>query len=145
MELFKIGHEVLASGMVSDFKIDCDGLNYKERKALVYMARKILPDYGIAFGVPTGGLWLAEELNFYAKPGCETVLVVDDVWTTGGSMSRFVEELHATREYEITDLEGFVLFARGPVPPGLTVLFTLNQNLWGTNGTTKLFDSDSPS
>lgn len=136
-DLFNIGHTVLASGLSSDFKIDCDGLNYKERKALVYLARQILPDFGIVFGVPTGGVWLADELGFYAKPECPTVLVVDDVWTTGGSMQRFAEHLHATREYDIDNMEGLVLFARGSVPPELHVLFTLNPSLWGTNDRTQ--------
>jgi adenine/guanine phosphoribosyltransferase-like PRPP-binding protein len=51
----------------------------------------------------------------------DRLLIVDDVWTTGGSM----EEHRAGR-----DAIGAVLFARGPVADWVTPLFTLNELAW---------------
>ena len=125
--LFDIGHYVLASGLNSEFKIDCDALNFKELRSLVFLARKILPPFGEVHGVPTGGERLARELEPFKDPESSRILVVDDVWTTGGSMQRFCEEGFS----EYADLIGLVLFARGPVDPfPVSVLFTLNENLW---------------
>jgi orotate phosphoribosyltransferase len=113
--LFQAGDFRLASGVRSPWKIDCDALVPADWTTLALMLRDRLPPFGAVEGVPAGGLRLAEALAPYATTG--PLLVVDDVWTTGGSWERW----RAGRE-----AVGAVVFARGPVPPHITALFYMD-------------------
>lgn len=114
---------VLASGARSSFKIEADDLALEELQAAAALLAKILPPFGTVSGVPRGGGRLATALAFYATEG--PLLIVDDVWTTGGSMMR-----HRATFPDDELCIGVVLFARGPVPPSVTALFTLHEGLW---------------
>lgn len=120
--LFQFGEFTLASGKVSRFKLDCDAISPEEWHTLGRIVRPILPAYGRVIGVPRGGLAWAEILEHYKTPGEHRYLLVDDVWTTGGSMLRCVLR-------NGLPWHGVVLFARGPVPVNVTALFHLTKGL----------------
>lgn len=123
--LFSIGDFTLASGEQSNWKIDCDFLNFDEWKALAVMLVERLPGpFFDVMGVPTGGELFAKALLPYVDDQAEHLLVVDDVWTTGGSMQRFIDvHVQRTRTWP---LYRAVAFARNPTPPGVVALFTMD-------------------
>lgn len=112
MSLFQTGNFVLASGKVSRFKIECDTLTDEDWETLALMLSSKLPPFGQVHGVPTGGLKLASVLKKLTHPTSPQILVVDDVWTTGGSMWNFIEESGFNTDYVI----GAVAFSRGLTP-----------------------------
>lgn len=122
--LFQRGRFELHSGEVSFFKIDCDALSDEDINTLAMMLAQRLPPFGTVEGVPTGGKRIADALRVYARPGpqrrgsfgAKELLIVDDVWTTGGSM----EAYRAGR-----DALGAVIFARRQPADWVTPLFTL--------------------
>lgn len=132
-DLFKLGMHVLHSGMVADFKIDCDALTAYEVKALVSIARRILPPFRAVKGIPTGGLAFAKELEWFADPDANTIIIADDVLTTGRSMEEFKAEIisESPRGWgrSVPRIEGIVLFARGPCPQWVAPIFTLNSRV----------------
>lgn len=106
--IFQLGKFTLASGRVSDFKIDCDALNDADWKALAWLVATRYPPFGKVEGVPRGGLPFAEALQQYCHPESNTLLIADDVLTTGGSM----EKQRAGR-----DAIGIVVFSRAKIVP----------------------------
>lgn len=80
-----------------------------------------VPPFSEVYGVPRGGLPLAEALTPYVTEG--GVLVVDDVWTTGGSMRRFIGQSYLDLK---PSLHHAVVFAHNPVPLSVTALFSLS-------------------
>lgn len=85
--LLLTGEFELASGLLSDFKINCDALSDTEIATCARLLSKRLPNFGRVIGVPSGGNRLAAAMMPYATSG--PLLIVDNVWTTGGSMERF--------------------------------------------------------
>lgn len=116
----QLGHMTLSGGRQSSFKIDSDMLSDREISSAASLLARILPPFSSIEGVPRGGLRLAYALRMMVESE-GPVLLVDDVWTTGGSM-----EAHRDGR----DAIGAVLFARGPVAPWVTALFTLHDGLW---------------
>lgn len=116
--LFQCGEFVLASGVQSSFKIECDALTDDDLACLAELLSERLPPFGSVEGVPRGGLRLAELMAFYITDG--PLLVVDDVWTTGVSMLN-----HLYPRYGI----GAVIFARAETPEWVTPLFTMTKPL----------------
>lgn len=113
MSLFQSGDFILASGKKSKFKIECDELTYADWAAIATALVELeLPPFGEVYGVPRGGLKLANHLQDYITPGYPRILVVDDVWTTGGSMLQFIEE----QRFDIDYVNGAVVFSRGETP-----------------------------
>lgn len=121
MNLFQSGDFVLASGERSMWKIECDALSSAEWECLARMLVDRLPTFGWVFGVPRGGLPLADALEPYAN-GDDPGLVVDDVWTTGGTMRAFRDAKYGDLAHGVL---GAVVFARGPVDPWVTPLFSM--------------------
>jgi orotate phosphoribosyltransferase len=125
MSLFQTGFFQLHSGESSNFKIDCDFLTDEDINAIALQLVHRLPTFRTVEGVPTGGLRLAEALQQYVVPQENgwykdvgyPLLIVDDVFTTGGS----VEE-HRAGRYEAI---GAVIFARNPTPSWITPLFRM--------------------
>ena len=107
--LFARGEFLLASDSVSDWKVECDALTDADVHTLAILMSRIVGSYGSVEGVPTGGWRFAKELESFIVPGRADgpLLIVDDVFTTGGSMERH----RAGR-----DAIGVVAFARGPLP-----------------------------
>lgn len=113
--LFQLGDFRLAGGGRSAWKIECDALGATDWAALARIAADRLPPFGSVVPVPRGGVPFAEALEKYATEG--PPLVADDVLTTGRSVRSALEGgagAHAV-----------VVFARGPVPVGVTALFAL--------------------
>ncbi len=117
--VFQLGDFVLASGQHSTWKVECDALTAEDWATLAAMAMEIFPDLRFckAVGVPRGGIPFAEALASYATEG--PVLVVDDVFTTGGSLAAVLAEHPGSL--------GLVAFARNQVPDGIMALWTLNR------------------
>lgn len=95
----------LASGKLSDFKIECDALTDDDWAAIAQEIAKRADPFGEVFGIPRGGLPLAEHMKRYASTGPR--LLVDDVWTTGGTLMQV---------YRPGD-QVWVAYARGRMDP----------------------------
>jgi hypothetical protein len=123
MNLFQYGQFKSHSGLTLPFKIECDALTDLDWDNLAaIIATHTLP-FNKVEGVPRGGLKLAEVLKPYRDPE-GTLLIVDDVFTTGASM----EQQRKGRQ-----AQGFVVFARGPLPPWITALCFVNPLTPTTN------------
>jgi orotate phosphoribosyltransferase len=115
----------LNSGRRSSFKIECDDLTDAEVAAMCALLVKVLPAFGAVSGVPTGGLRLEEAMRPHVTVTCGRLLIIDDVWTTGGSMKRHWMDLGSPAW-----VVGAVLFARGDCPSDIKALFTIDKGLW---------------
>ncbi len=124
--LFQTGAFTLHSGEVSTFKIDCDALTKKDLQAIALQLTLRLPKFYAVEGVPKGGLRLARIMNNFTVPfqpiRSDKLLIVDDVFTTGGSMNEFKDNLH-----DKTNVIGAVIFARNPTPDWITPLFRMGK------------------
>lgn len=121
MPLFRTGTYRLASGNQSNFLIDCSTLADDDLDTLALQAIHVL---GVQFsgvdGVPRGGVRFAKALRKYAEPGGgRPRLLVDDVWTTGGSMRELYQEGD----------QGLVIFSRGPLDGWCSALFEFKGRL----------------
>ena len=114
--LFQYGRFRAASGRDLDWKIECDALMVDDWEAIAKIAGPLLQPFQDVFGVPRGGLRLAYELRPYITYDGPP-LVVDDVWTSGKSMTKYVEG------YSFRQWKGFVVFARGDTPEHVKYLF----------------------
>lgn len=86
--LFQLGNYVLASGLPSCWKLECDALGDDDWECLAYLGSRKVPQFGSVVGVPRGGLEFARAMEKYKTVGPR--LVVDDVFTTGGTLMKFV-------------------------------------------------------
>lgn len=111
------------SGQRSAFKIECDALTDEEWGALAAWAADLLPPFGDVEGVPRGGLKLAAALERHRSP-LGSLLIVDDVLTTGGCMERWRKG---------RDAIGLVVFARGVPPAWVTALFSMPAAIRGVD------------
>ncbi len=109
------------SGKRLTWKIECDALTDDDwaTLALIYMESSPAP-FGFVFGVPSGGGRFADALRQYADAESESVLVVDDVLTTGASICDLIAKGGGWR--------GLVAFdrSRQPLPTGVAALFRLS-------------------
>lgn len=128
MNFFQAGTFKLASGKYSDFKLECDALSDSDISAMVgYLVNK-LPAFEEVHGIPTGGLRIANQFSKYAEKDYHEVkpLIVDDVWTTGGSVRKFLKENNLKEDEVICA----VLFARGPTPDWVYPFFTMDTEIY---------------
>lgn len=120
MRLFQLGEFTLHGGDKSFFKIDCDALSDADWECLAYMIAVKSAPFRDVVGIPRGGTKLAHAMAKYATPDNDglPVLVVDDVWTTGGSMKNALGP----------DNIGWVVFARNPIDDRrVNALFTMGR------------------
>ena len=129
MDLFQLGDFVLNSGAKSSWKIEADALTDGDIAALAEMVRKLVRPFGRVEGIPRGGLRLAEALRPNCSTEAKSLLLVDDVLTTGGSMARAFQE-HCSNGYEPWQIDGAVIFARGKCPSWIRPVFQLPIELW---------------
>lgn len=121
MNLFRLGEFTLSSGRLSRFKIDCDVLADADLEALALMLSGVVDAFAFAIGVPTGGERLAQALNRkHRMGGSTTLLLVDDVLTTGESLNKMKHLFDSS-----VKVKGAVLFARGKCPDWVTPLFRM--------------------
>jgi len=125
--LFQKKRFQMSGGGWSDFKLECDALTPPDYDTLGYLTSRVFA-FGEVYGVPTGGTPIANAFRPYATPSERTLLIVDDVLTTGGSMVKARDEL--AHDYPDWIIRGLVVFARGPVPAWITPIFTLNPSYW---------------
>lgn len=108
--LFQWGRFESAAGLTLDWKIDCDELNSSDWYCIANVMAPRLRPFSRVIGVPRGGLEFAAALKPHCKPGRGVVLLADDVWTTGKSMTEFARALDGQ------EWIGVVAFARGDLP-----------------------------
>lgn len=121
MNLFQSGDFWLHSGDFSSWKIDCDALSDSDLATLAAVAvRNLVPFYGVA-GIPSGGLRFAGALESFVDKHASRFLIVDDVLTTGASMSAWMRKL----EEDGCAVTGLVIFARKQPPIGVEAIFKL--------------------
>jgi orotate phosphoribosyltransferase len=126
MNLFQSGDFTLHSGEKSNFKIDCDALTDADIEALALMMAMRLPRYEKVIGVPSGGLRIAKALERYESI-FGSLLIVDDVYTTGASMENKLTEIR--QEDRECPVIGAVIFARRPTPAWITPLFVMSKEV----------------
>lgn len=111
------------------FKIDCDSLTDEDISCLAKLARRIVTP-SQAIPVPTGGNRLAAQLELATLTGYP--VIVDDVWTTGGSVLKIAAE-HDLLHKLGTHAYCLVIFSRGSHPHWVKPIFTLNPVLQTQN------------
>jgi len=149
--LFRSGPFTLHSGGKSPYLIDCSALSHDDWRTLAETAVPLLPPFGTVEGIPRGGLAFAAALRRYEsctcghhhylhsfqgwmqRPvpchecGCEkftgidTLLIADDVLTTGRSMEEW------RRKCGAKVVAGVVAFARTVPPPWITPRFLAGE------------------
>lgn len=104
MTLFKNGLFKFHSGSISRHKIDCDDLTSEDLYTLVQLVKERF-SYKRVIGIPQGGMKFANVLNEFIDLNSNTVLLVDDVLTTGNSMREWRKKID--NEF----VAGIVIFA----------------------------------
>lgn len=130
MNLFQLGEFILHSGQRSRIKINCDALTDEDWKTLAFMLAERLPAYGNVYGIPSGGIKLANALKEHAVHQVQIDqfprLIVDDVLTSGKSMEEWKAVMEAGDYSLKTPIIGAVVFSRTTkVPSWITPLFTI--------------------
>jgi len=119
MALFQNTEFTGHAGGTLPFKIECDELSDADIETLAkIIARKF--SLKEVQGIPRGGDRLAKALEKYCSPVGETVLLVDDVLTSGMSMEEARRELGDS-------VQGVVIFARGTLPDWVEAVFVLSD------------------
>jgi hypothetical protein len=127
--LFQNGDFKLNNGTKSTWKIECDALTVQDWAGLAAIAVQFLPEFGLVAGVPRGGVLFAGALSRYAKADCSTVLLAEDVCTTGESIERWkrtlIDDPQALWATDRTKFVGVCVFARDRYPTWVTPLFRM--------------------
>lgn len=118
--IFRLGYLIGHSGHALSWKVECDALTDDDWFCLAFLANRILPPFGLPEGVPRGGLRFAEALRHFSTAGCSTILIADDVCTTGAS-------LEAQRDGR--GAIGIVAFARSGCPSWVTPIWTAHAGI----------------
>lgn len=110
---------IMHSGAPSDFKIECDALTDEEIETFALLISKRFK-FSSVMGILRGGLRISNSLQKYRTGTDDSLLIVDDVLTTGASMekARLLHDPNRT-------ITGVVLFARGPCPEWVHPVFRL--------------------
>jgi len=101
------------SGQELNWKVECDALTDNEIDVFAYLIGRKFQGCDIQkiVSIPRGGDRLALALHKYIplKVESKTILIVDDVFTTGKSMEEAIGRLWTNNE---TCVRGAVMFAR---------------------------------
>jgi len=121
--LFEKKEFIMHSGEKSDFKIECDMLTNGDIQTLAYLISKKFKFNGV-YGVPRGGIRLAEALKRYVDKRALDFLIVDDVLTTGNSMIEAAKKFKDRRS-----LVGVVIFSRSKytIPRWIHPIFNMYE------------------
>lgn len=119
------GEFVGASGRVLPFKIECSGKSREEWQVIADACLPRLPAFGHVVGVPRGGLPLAQIMRRYITPGSKILLVVEDVWTTGGSMKAFAQDYLSNNRARFKEWQGLVAYSRYRTPVNVLTFMQL--------------------
>lgn len=124
VNLFERGKFTSNAGLTLDFKIDCDALSDEDIETLAEVIGKGM-GFSKAISVPRGGDRLTAALEKYEDISYDTILIVDDVLTTGGSMERVKKQVMHDFSDEYDEIVGIVIFARGECPDWIETVFQL--------------------
>jgi hypothetical protein len=125
--LFKFGWFASHSGFQLPWKLDLDGLDDSDWKAIAQMiAWKFA--FRSVYGVPKGGVELAKACDPFVSAGYP-ILIVDDVLTTGRSMIEARAKLG-----DPPGCIGVVVAARGRCPNWVFPILTVNE-FWQSRAT----------
>lgn len=132
--IFQRGDFLLNSGVHSGWKLELDEATDAEMSVFAYMAMQTarIPLFGSVCPVPKGkseslidnAQRIADAMLPYVVPGINSTLIVDDVYTTGGSINQARLDYNAQHP-SIGNTIGFVLWARNPPPSWVRALFTM--------------------
>jgi orotate phosphoribosyltransferase len=104
--------------------MECDALTKEDWECLAYLGSRIAGSFSKVCGVPRGGIPFARAMEEYQSDDpSDSVLVVDDVLTTGGSICKEM------RSFYNKGVRGLVVFARGSCPPGVEAIFYMNEDV----------------
>ncbi len=117
------------AGGFSDFKIECDALTEKDYKTLAFLVSNKIK-FKKVYGIPRGGLPFEYALKEYEDENATTILIADDVLTTGKSIVDHQELLIKEHGYKAEDIQSIVVFARGKLLDNTTAIFNLNADFW---------------
>jgi orotate phosphoribosyltransferase len=124
--LFQAGDFTLRSGKKSAYKIECDALtpdDWAGIAAAVMEERLIDVPFSDVVGVPRGGVPFAAAMRRYVTPGVRTLLICEDVVTTGGSIERY--KLEQVKQWEWDAIRGLCFVARGKCPDWIAPLLQM--------------------
>lgn len=124
--LLQSGEFISHSGKKLNYKIDCDFLTDDD----IYTVASIIASktkFDRVIGIPSGGIRLQNTLVPYLG-WAQRILIVDDVLTTGASMEEKKEELIEDHNGYISDIVGWVIFARGELPDWINAVFTVVED-----------------
>lgn len=93
MNLFRHGKFRAASGHFLKWKAECDAFTEEDWECLAQIANTLVRPFSEVHGVPTGGEKFAFHMRQFITPEAGSILLVDDVYTTGKSMKAFAREL----------------------------------------------------
>ncbi len=108
------------------WKIECDDLTDQDLETFTYIIHSAFKFHRV-IGIPNGGLRLAAKLRRHESPKARTLLIVDDVFTTGKSMNAARAEL-VRDGADTRTIRGLVLFARQEWPDWIIPVFS--YHLW---------------
>jgi len=128
MGLFQWGEFTSHSGKELSFKLECDVLTQSDWECVASMVDELSLPFSEVYGVPRGGIKLAQELEQYKKPHVHRLLIVDDVLTTGASMTSAKQKF--LDKYTDREICGAVLFSRAATPSWIRPVFFLAGRLY---------------
>ena len=124
MNLFQEGSFKSHSGLIVSRKVDCDALSDESIECLAKWISDKITFNGL-HPIPRGGTCLAEALKQYEETPKSlynnTILVVDDVCTTGASFE-YARGLYRNR----AEIIGVCIFAIGDYPDWVHPLFPVS-------------------
>lgn len=127
--MFKSGEFISHSGKKLNWKIECDSL---DRVDITTLAEIISSKFrfGRVCSPPTNSHFVLDLVrlleHYHADRKSKTVLIVDDVVTTGRSLRVKRKEL-ISQGVKPDNITGVVIFSRGGCPVWATPMFTLNR------------------
>ena len=124
--LFQIGDFTLSGGKKSRFKIDCDALSDGEVKLLADLIVLRAKPFHRVMSPGGAATRLQSYISKYANPAADNTLIVDDVLTTGKTIEQQVKQITYSLG-RVDPHQGFVIFARGPLPSWVKALFRYDE------------------
>lgn len=116
--LFQRKSFISHSGIRLPWKIECDNLTDEDWAWAAEVTSKKI-DFQSVYGIPRGGLRFAHFLQQYCTEKGKYKLIVDDVYTTGGSIEDAKKQFTAGQEgtHPYFPYIGVVMFTRAPTVP----------------------------
>ncbi len=123
MNLFNVSksgqNHQLFSGKQSHFRIDAEHFEEEDIENIAWLFAQTT-SFGFVISIPRGGNMFADALRKLSTKESDTVLIVDDVLSTGKSMQSYYDLFSKDKE-----VKGVVLFSRGETPDWITAIFQL--------------------